>query len=337
MRYERNIPTQAEQSANQATEYIIQTHQLAKTYHNVMALKSLNLRVPKHSICGFLGPNGSGKSTALKLLLGLARPTSGSGTIFGHDIERQSLAIRQRVGYLAQDQHFYEYLTARETLRFTARFFYTGPHAALEKRVNEMLDLVGLSDKADRPMKTFSGGERQRLGIAQAQLHAPDLLLLDEPAAALDPLGRRDVLEIMQRLRQKTTILYSTHLLDDVQRVSDMVVILKDGTQIVQAPIETLLIGSGNGQVVYILTLQGNTQPAFARVASQSWVSHIAASTSPQGVTWQVTVHNEQDAQAQLLQLVLADGQVSVLDFGRKKQELEDAFVMLMERNTHGS
>ncbi len=337
MLYERHLPAQDNGSGDHTTAYVIQTNQLAKTYREVTALKSLNLRVPKHSICGFLGPNGSGKSTALKLLLGLARPTSGNGTIFGHDIERASLAIRRRTGYLAQDQRFYEYMTAYETLRFTARFFYTGPQAALEDRVAEMLDLVGLSEKANRPIKGFSGGERQRLGIAQAQINSPDLLLLDEPAASLDPLGRRDVLEIMQRLRQHTTILYSTHLLDDVQRVSDMVVILKGGEQIVQAPIETLLDLSGNGQVVYVLTLQGNTQPAFARIASQPWVSHLDMSTSSQGVTWQVTVNDEQAAQAQLLPLVTADGQVTVLNFGRKKLELEDAFVTLMERNTHES
>ncbi|MBA2679608.1 MAG: ABC transporter ATP-binding protein [Ktedonobacteraceae bacterium] len=323
-------------SGEQAIEYVIQTNQLAKTYRGVTALQSLNLRIPKHAICGFLGPNGAGKSTALKLLLGLARPTGGSGTIFGHDIERESLAIRRRVGYLAQEPRFYEYMTARETLRFTARFFYTGPATALEERVTEMLELVGLSEKANRPVKSFSGGERQRLGIAQAQINSPDLLLLDEPAASLDPLGRRDVLEIMQRLRKLTTILYSTHLLDDVQRVSDMVVILKDGAQIVQAPIETLLTGSSNGQVVYVLTLQGNTQPAFARITSQPWVSHVDVSTTALGVTWQITVNDEQAAQAQLLSLVTSDGQASVLNFGRKKQELEDAFVTLMERNAHG-
>ena len=331
---ERNIPSEVEETGNQTTSYVIQTDHLAKTYRGVTALKSLNLRIPKHSICGFLGPNGSGKSTALKLLLGLARPTSGNGTIFGHNIERESLAIRRRVGYLAQDQRFYDYMTARETLRFTAHFFYIGPQIALEKRVDEMLDLVGLSDKANRPVKDFSGGERQRLGIAQAQINSPDVLLLDEPAAALDPLGRRDVLEIMQHLRHHTTILYSTHLLDDVQRVSDMVVILKGGEQIVQAPIETLLT---NSQVVYVLTLQGNTQPAFTRIASQPWVSHIEVVTNASSVTWLVAVNDEQAAQAHLLPLATADGQVSVLDFGRKKQDLENAFVHLMERNAHGS
>src|SRR5581483_4356544 len=107
--------------------YVIEAKGLAKTYKDVVALRSLDLRIPKNVICGFLGPNGSGKSTAIKLLLGLAQPTSGSGTIFGFDIAKDSLAIRQRVGYLAQEPRFYEDLTARETLHFVARFFYKGP------------------------------------------------------------------------------------------------------------------------------------------------------------------------------------------------------------------
>lgn len=334
MSYARSTPAQVHRPDGHGPSYVIQTNQLAKTYRGVTALKSLNLCIPKNSICGFLGPNGSGKTTALKLLLGLARPTGGSGSIFGYDIERESLAIRQRVGYLAQDPRFYDYMTARETLRFTAHFFYVGPRVALEERIAELLAMVGLSDKADRPVKGFSGGERQRLGLAQAQINAPDLLLLDEPAAALDPMGRRDILEIMQQLRHQTTILYSTHLLDDVQRVSDMVVIMKGGEQIEQASIETLLARSSNGQVVFELTLQGETQAAFARVAGQPWVAHINTSTGPQGVIWQVVVRDEQIAQEQLLPLVTTDGQVSVLAFGRKKQELEDAFVTLMERNS---
>ena len=137
--------------------FAIQTHGLGKNYQGVTALQSLDLQIPQHLICGFLGPNGSGKSTTIKLLLGLKRPTSGSGTIFGYDIVRESIDIRQRVGYLAQDPHFYDQMTARDTLRFAVRFFYAGPKAAIEDRVAESLELVGLTGKADRPIKGFSG------------------------------------------------------------------------------------------------------------------------------------------------------------------------------------
>jgi ABC-2 type transport system ATP-binding protein len=145
------------------------------------------------------------------------------------DSARESVSIRQRVGYLAQDPRYYDHMTARETLRFTARFFYSGSGRMVEERIQETLDLVGLADKADLPIKGFSGGERQKLGIAQAQVNYPDLIILDEPAASLDPMGRRDVLEVMERLRKHTTIFYSTHILDDVQRVSNTVVIMNHG------------------------------------------------------------------------------------------------------------
>ena len=298
-------------------------------------MKSLNLRVPGHAICGFLGPNGAGKTTAIKLLLGLVRPTGGSGTIFGHDIVRESLAIRKRVGYLPQEPRFYDHLTARETLRFVAHFFSIGSSSALEDRIVEMLDLVGLASKADRPIKGFSGGERQRLGIAQAQIHAPDLLILDEPAAALDPLGRRDVLEVMQRLRKLTTIFYSTHLLDDVQRVSDMVVILKEGEVLIQAPLHALL--THQETITYEITLRGATQETYRRLAQQAWVSTIALLTAHDPAVWQVTVSDAQAAEEALLPLLTNSGRVHILSFGRKKHALEDIFVSLMGEKTHVS
>jgi ABC-2 type transport system ATP-binding protein len=155
------------------TDFVINTQGLSKSYSGVQALKSLDLKVPRHSIFGFLGPNGSGKTTAIKLLLGLVRPTAGGGSIFGQDILHDGIKIRKRTGYLAQEPRFYDYMTARETLRFKARFYYRGSQAEIEARITETLDLVGLADKADRPTKGFSGGERQRLGIAQAQINHP--------------------------------------------------------------------------------------------------------------------------------------------------------------------
>jgi ABC-2 type transport system ATP-binding protein len=155
---------------------VIRTHKLSKAFNGVQALKSLDLEVRRNSIFGFLGPNGAGKTTTIKLLLGLVRPTSGSAEVFGHDIVGDTIDVRRRIGYLVQDPRYYDYMSAREILRFTARFFYKGPASALAGRVQDTLDIIGLADKADRPVKGFSGGERQRLGIGQAQVNQPDLL-----------------------------------------------------------------------------------------------------------------------------------------------------------------
>jgi ABC-2 type transport system ATP-binding protein len=229
-----------------SNDYVICTEGLSKSFGEVHALKSLDLRVPQKSIFAFLGPNGAGKTTTIKLLLGLINPTRGSGKILGMDIVQDSVDIRARIGYLPQDARFYEHMTARQTLEYTARFFYSGPQPAIDKRVKEMIELVGLGGKADRQIKGFSGGERQRLGIAQAQVNYPDLLILDEPAASLDPQGRRDVLEVMSRLRKYTTIFYCTHILDDAQRVSDQVAIVNHGQLITQTSVAELLAGAGD-------------------------------------------------------------------------------------------
>ncbi len=316
------------------SDFVIDTRRLGKAYNGVQALKSLDLKVPKNSIFGFLGPNGSGKTTTIKLLLGLTRPTSGSGSVFGQDIVEDSVAIRKRIGYLAQDPRFYEHMTARETLRFKAHFYYHGPAAEIDKRITETLELVGLSDKADRHIKGFSGGERQRLGIAQAQINYPALLILDEPAAALDPMGRRDVLEVMERIQKHATIFYSTHILDDVQRVSDSVAILNHGELVAQASIQDLLAGSRG--TIYSLDTEGEVGQARARIADQAWVSGIDVTSADGQTTWQVTVTDDEAAKAQLLRLVLADEQLTVTKFGRKTYELEEIFMNIVEGDHHG-
>jgi ABC-2 type transport system ATP-binding protein len=254
--------------------------------------------------------------------------------VFGHDIVADSVEIRKRIGYLAQEPHYYEYMTARETLRYTARFFFKSPAKAIEERINTTLELVGLADKADRPLKGFSGGERQRLGIAQAQINYPDLLILDEPAASLDPQGRRDVLEVMERLRKHTTIFYSTHILSDVQRVSDTVAILNRGQLIAQAPIEQLLTGSGS--TIYQLAIKGDAASAQTRVVNQPWVSALKATANDSHTDWQVTVTDEAAAEDHLLRLVLAEPSLRVIEFGRKKYELEEVFLGLVEGSNHG-
>jgi ABC-2 type transport system ATP-binding protein len=314
---------------------VIRTQGLTKTFKGVNALQALDMSVRKNSIFGFLGPNGAGKTTTIKLLLGLAQPTGGSATVFGLDIVKDSTRIRQRTGYLAQDPRYYEHMTARETLRFAASFFFTGPKSAIEDRIEETLELVGLSDKADRPIRGFSGGERQRLGIAQAQINYPDLLILDEPAASLDPMGRHDVLEVMERLRKHTTIFYSTHILSDVQRVSDTVAILNHGQLIAQAPIDELLAGSG--AIVYAITLKGQAEAAREHLTNQPWVSGINVMPNGNGQTdWLMNVSDEAVAETQLFRLLAAED-VTVIEYGRKKYDLEEVFMGIVESSNNGN
>ncbi|UCD99262.1 MAG: ABC transporter ATP-binding protein [Chloroflexota bacterium] len=312
---------------------VIETRNLSKTFKEVQALSGLNLTVKQNSIFGFLGPNGAGKSTTIKLLLGLIQPTGGQASIFGNDVQRGSVAIRKRVGYLAQDPRYYDHMTARQIVNYTARFFYRGPKDLIEARVQEMLEMVGLEDKADRPVRGFSGGERQRLGIAQAQVNYPDLLILDEPAASLDPMGRHDVLDVMGRLRKYTTIFYSTHILDDVQRVSDTVAILNKGMLIAEAPINQLLSGDDD-LVKFDITLKNETEAAIAgaqsRVTQQPWVKNLSTTAEDGLVHWQVSVSDEAAADDMLLRLILEDRSLKVNHFGYKKYELEEVFLDLV-------
>jgi ABC-2 type transport system ATP-binding protein len=313
-----------------SNDFVINTENLSRSFGEVHALKSLDLRVPRKSIFAFLGPNGAGKTTTIKLLLGLLKPTSGTGKILGMDIIRDSVDIRAKIGYLPQDARFYEHMTARQTLDYTAKFFYAGPQSEIDKRVNEMIELVGLVGKADRPIKGFSGGERQRLGIAQAEVNYPDLLILDEPAANLDPQGRRDVLEVMSRIRKYATIFYCTHILDDAQRVSDQVAIINQGELVAQSSIEELLAGTGD--LIYSVTLRGDAQSAYTQINQQPWISRIEASQHGDQTTWQVSITDEAAAEDELMSLLVSSG-LKVSNFSRKEQNLEDIFINVIERS----
>jgi ABC-2 type transport system ATP-binding protein len=308
---------------------VVHTHGLTKSYGGADVVRGLDLVVPRHSIFGFLGPNGAGKTTTMKMLLGLIRPTAGSGTVFGLDIDHDSPAIRARIGYLPQEPRFYEHMTARQTLRFAANFFFSGPKPAVEHRIAEMLELMGLSDKADRPIKSFSGGERQRLGIAQAQIHEPELLILDEPAASLDPLGRRDVLSVLESFRATSTVFYSTHILDDVQRVSDTVCILNKGQIAAQGPIDEIV--AGDSGAAYSVEVQGDVERAKAALLSETWVDGVRVSSDGAVAVLHVSVSDTEAAESRLQRLLLADESLVVREFRRETAELEDVFVSLVE------
>jgi ABC-2 type transport system ATP-binding protein len=192
-----------------------------------VALGSLDLEVNTGEVFGFLGPNGAGKTTTINVLLGFVPPTSGTASIFGIDV-RQPIA-RQRIGYLPEMTYYYKFLTAEELLRFYARIFGL-PRTEADKRIDQLLKLVELESARKRLIKSYSKGMQQRVGLAQALINDPDLLILDEPTSGLDPLGRMKVREIIQRLKNEgKTVFFSSHELGEVETVCDRVAIINQG------------------------------------------------------------------------------------------------------------
>src|SRR5215472_6161780 len=192
-----------------------------------VAVKDLSLKVHAGEVFGFLGPNGAGKTTTMNVLLGFVNATGGAAFLFGVNV-REPIA-RQRIGYLPELTYYYKFLTAEEILRFYAKIFGI-PRAEADRRIERLLKLVELDGASRRPLKTYSKGMQQRVGLAQALINEPDLLVLDEPTSGLDPLGRMKVREIIQRLKSEgKTVFFSSHELGEVETVCDRVAIIHQG------------------------------------------------------------------------------------------------------------
>lgn len=204
-----------------------------------VALHGLDLQISAGEVFGFLGPNGAGKTTTMNVLLGFVQPTSGTASLFGIDV-RQPIA-RQRIGYLPELTYYYKFLTAEELLRFYGKIFGLA-RAELDKRIKNLIQLVELGHAAKRPIKTYSKGMQQRVGLAQALINNPDLLILDEPTSGLDPLGRMKVREIIQRLKNEgKTVFFSSHELGEVETVCDRVAIINQGELKVEGRVNDLV------------------------------------------------------------------------------------------------
>lgn len=229
------------------TKAVIETVNLGKIHYSnflrkrFQALDQLSLTVAEGETFGLLGLNGAGKTTTLKLLLGLLRPTSGSASVLGHPSgDVRALA---RIGFLPEAPYFYSYLTAEEFLDFSGRLF-TLPKKLRSERAKELLEMVGLSENAKRPIGKFSKGMMQRLGIAQSLLNDPDLVFWDEPTSGLDPIGRKDVRTILHKLKEKgKTIFFNSHLLPDVSEVCDRIGILNRGNLIFEGKVSEITGG----------------------------------------------------------------------------------------------
>src|SRR3954447_19822525 len=227
------------------TEVVVETRKLTKIYRDFwgrqkkVALRALNLQVFRGEIFGLLGPNGSGKTTTIKLLLGLLFPTDGDAYVFNKssgDVKKN-----EQVGYLPEESYLYRFLNAEETLDFYGRLFDM-PGNVREQRSRELIDMVGLTRDRKRPLKEYSKGMRQRIGLAQALINDPHLVILDEPTSGLDPLGARWMKDLILRLKeQKKTVIMCSHRLEDVQDVCDRIAILNEGQLQALGAVKTLL------------------------------------------------------------------------------------------------
>jgi ABC-2 type transport system ATP-binding protein len=225
-----------------------------------IAVDGLNLSVHKGEVFGFLGPNGAGKTTTMNVLLGFVGATSGTAHLFGVDV-REPIA-RQRIGYLPELTYYYKFLTAEELLRFYARIFGISRSDA-DKRIDDLLKLVELESVRKRPIKTYSKGMQQRVGLAQALINDPDLLILDEPTSGLDPIGRMKVREIIQRLKNAgKTVFFSSHELGEVETVCDRVAILHQGRLKVEGRVNDLMQKYQSNLEQIFLQIIGYQQPA---------------------------------------------------------------------------
>jgi ABC-2 type transport system ATP-binding protein len=299
---------------------------LTKRYGRVLALDRLDLRVRAGTVFGVLGPNGAGKTTLMRLLTGLARPSAGRALVAGIAVTGGSLQLRQRISTLDQQPQFYGWMRGRELLEFVGTL-YGLRGVELRRRVDEILAVVGMTDAAARRIGGYSGGMRQRLGLAQALLARPEVLFLDEPASALDPAGRHDILRMIADLRGRTTIVMSTHILADVERICDAVAILDKGRLIVSSSVVELQ--ERYAQPVFELELDPGQAGVESRLVAALRALPEAGQISAEGEHIRVVARDATATSRAILRLVAEEG-VALQRFERARPSLEDIFLRLV-------
>lgn len=317
-------------AVSEGTELAIRTSGLGMVYNPGLfarrktALEDLSLAVPRGSTFGYLGQNGAGKTTTIKILGGLQFATSGQAWIFGQDV-RQSRA-RRELGFMPENPYFYEYLTGEETLDFFGKLSGLD-RSTRRKRTSELLAQFGLAHARHAPMREYSKGMRQRLGLAQAILHQPPLVVLDEPMTGLDPLGRRDVRNVILALRDAgQTVFFSSHILSDVEDICDRVCVIDRGRTVAEGPIHALLTGR-----VLEVSLAASGIPA----AGVPGLETLALRAWHDGTLYHVLVDSEEKAQQAKACLEQAGGTLRLML--PHKESLEEYFVRVTGASDGGA
>lgn len=297
---------------------------LTKRYGAITALENLNLVIPRGVVFGFVGPNGAGKTTTMRLLTGLSTPSGGRAWVAGEEVTPQTLSLRRRIGYLPEEPAFYNWMTGEEFLSYVGELFHLSS-ADIRLRCQELLELVELKEAARRRIGGYSRGMRQRLGIAQALMNRPEVLFLDEPCSALDPMGRREVLSVIQRLQRETTVFMSTHILSDVERVCDLVGIIHRGRLVLQSPLEELR--ERYALSLFELQFEEDAAPLIALLQPLPWVAKLErAGAAGDTRMLRVQVKDVVTAKRELPKVVAASG-LTLLKYELTQPSLEDVFI----------
>jgi ABC-2 type transport system ATP-binding protein len=316
-------------------ETMIQIEKLAKRYGSVRALNGLDMQVGAGMVYGFLGPNGAGKTTTLRILAGLARADQGHAWIMGEPVSLHALGQRPVMGVLPEEPAFYPWMTPREYLRDFIAPLYRLDAKEAARRTNELLGRVSLDKAANRRIGGFSRGMRQRLGLAQALIHQPSILLMDEPVSALDPAGRREVLELIENLHGQATILLSTHILADVERVCDTVGIINKGRMVLESDRQALL----DRYALPFFEIEVENSPGDGHSQSD-WVAQLGQmpfvdAVQTEGRVVRVGVKDIHLAQRELLTSLAQNG-LLIRRFEITTPSLEDIFLKLTDDTQPG-
>jgi ABC-2 type transport system ATP-binding protein len=296
---------------------VIVTDNLVKQYGKIWALKGVSLSVERGEIFGLLGQNGAGKTTLIKILLGITRATEGSAQLLGEPVG--SVPVRKRVGYLPEDHHFPDYHSGASLLDFYGGLLEM-PRAERRRRAEEVLEMVGLKGRMHYKIRTYSKGMKQRLGVAQALLHRPEVIFLDEPTDGVDPVGRREIRQMMQELKgQGVTLFLNSHLLGEVELICDRVVILDRGEVIRDGTIAQLTRQQG----VFVIGLAPGQEFPAQEVAGLGYRVARAADR------WEVTLADGQSIDP-VVDLLRARG-LGLRHLVEKRQTLEELFVQTVE------
>ena len=305
------------------TEGLKKTFQIGFRRKEIEALKDLNLEVEKGEIFGFLGPNGAGKTTTIKILVGLIKPTAGKAWVMNQPAG--SVLAREKLGFLPEQPYFYDYLTGEEFLNFCSQFFPFS-EGERKKRINYLMELVGLERARDLALRKYSKGMLQRIGLAQALLNDPELVILDEPLTGLDPIGRKEMRDIIAQLgKENKTVFFSTHILSDVEVICDRVGIIHQGK----------LLGVGLLEDLYEKTIK--EWELQAEVRNEQLLAQLNQLSQEKNLPmlWQkerVLIRTSDENEAQALLKLIFEGGGKMLEYTVKRESLEDFFWRMVEK-----